>query len=467
MSLDPLNGTATEIAALVNDRQISARDIARLSVERIGAIDEAVNSFTDVTAARAFAEAEIVDSRILAGESLPLAGVPYAVKNLFDLEGVVTRAGSKINRDNPPAGRDSTLVTRLREAGAVCLGALNMGEYAYDFTGQNAHDGNCNNPHDLARITGGSSSGSGAALAAGLVAVTLGSDTNGSIRVPSSFCGTFGLKPTFGRLSRAHSFPFTASLDHLGPMARSVADLATVFDVLQGDDPADPHLAHRPPVATATELPKGAEGLRIAIAGGYFRDPGFPVALAAVDHVAKALGVAETVEIPEAARARAAAYVITNAESAALHLKRLQTRAADYDPETRDRFLAGAMVPAAWYLDAQRFRSWFRAAVNRVFETVDVILAPATPFPALMATEKTMTVGGQEVPVRPNIGIFTQPISFAGLPVAAVPVWLDGQRMPIGVQVIAAPWREDHALRVAAALQASGAAKAPVAMIGG
>ncbi|WP_181707209.1 AtzE family amidohydrolase [Chthonobacter rhizosphaerae] len=466
MSLDPLNGTATEIAARVNRREISARDIARLTVERIGAIDEAVNSFTDVTAARAIAEAEIVDSRVASGETLPLAGVPYAVKNLFDLEGVVTRAGSRINRENPPAAHDGVLVTRLREAGAVCLGALNMGEYAYDFTGQNAHDGNCNNPHDLSRITGGSSSGSGAALAAGLVAVTLGSDTNGSIRVPSSFCGTFGLKPTYGRLSRARTFPFTASLDHLGPLARSVEDLATVFDVLQGDDPLDPHLARRPPVMTAPELARGAEGLRIAVAGGYFRDPGFPIAQAAVDHVAKALGVAAQVEIPESARARAAAYVITNAESSALHLPRLQARAADYDPDTRDRFLAGAMVPAAWYVAAQRFRSWYRAAVDRVFEDVDVILAPATPFPALKATEKTMMVGGQEVPARPNIGIFTQPISFAGLPVASVPVWLEGERMPIGVQVIAAPWREDLALRVAAALQAVGAVKAPVALIG-
>lgn len=464
--MDPLNGTATEIAALVNGREISARDITRRALDRIGQIDERVNSFTDVTAERALAEADVVDARIERGELLPLAGVPYAVKNLFDLEGVTTRAGSKINRGNPKAADDATLVTRLREAGAVCLGALNMGEYAYDFTGRNAHDGDCHNPHDLAKMTGGSSSGSGAAVAAGLVALSLGSDTNGSIRVPSSFCGLFGLKPTFGRLSRAKTYPFTASLDHLGPLARCVRDLAVAFDVMQGPDPLDHHLQPKPPVAAVESLGADVSGLRIAIAGGYFRDEGFPLANAAVDAVATRLGATQTVDVPEAARGRAAAFLITNAESAALHLRRLQTRAGDFDPETRDRFLAGTMMPAGWYLAAQRFRSWYRDALNRLFTDVDVLLAPATPFPALGLDQMTMTVRGQQVPARANIGIFTQPISFAGLPVVAVPVWLEGERMPIGVQVIAAPWREDVALAVAAELERSGVCKAPIALLG-
>lgn len=466
MTMDPLNGGAAEIAALVNAGSVSARDVTRRALDRIGAIDEKVNAFTDVTAARALAEADAVDARVAAGERLPLAGVPYAVKNLCDLDGVVTRAGSRINRDNPAAAADATVVAKLKAAGAVCLGALNMGEYAYDFTGRNAHDGDCRNPHDLTRMTGGSSSGSGAAVAAGLVALAIGSDTNGSIRVPSSFCGTFGLKPTFGRLSRARSFPFTASLDHLGPFARSARDLAIAFDALQGLDPLDPHQARRPTVETADALDDLPDGLRIAVADGYFRNPDFPVANRAVDAVAGALGATATIEIPQAHRARAAAFLITNAESSALHLSRLQTRAGDFDPETRDRFLAGAMLPAPWYIAAQRFRSWYRTQLNRLFETVDVVLAPATPFSALGLDQTTMTLGGETVPARPNIGIFTQPISFGGLPVVAVPVWLDGERMPIAVQVIAAPWREDVALKVAARLEALGVAKAPIAMIG-
>jgi AtzE family amidohydrolase len=465
MRLDPLDGSASEIADAVNARSVSAVDVTRRALERIGALDEAVNAFTDVTAARALAEAEAVDRRIAAGERLPLAGVPVAVKNLFDVAGLTTRAGSRINRDDPPATADATLVARMAAAGAVCVGALNMGEYAYDFTGENAHDGACRNPHDLTRMAGGSSSGSGAALAAGMVALTLGSDTNGSIRVPSSFCGTFGLKPTFGRLSRAGTFPFTHSLDHLGPMARTVRDLGLALDVLQGDDPADPSQVRRPPVAALASLDGPVDGLRIAVADDWFRDQGDPVVHAAVDLAADALGTARRVSVPQAEQARAAAYLITNAESAGLHLARLRARAADFDPDTRDRFLAGATLPAVWVDRAHRFRSRYRAAVRALFGTVDVILAPATPFSALAIGQKTVTIGGQEMPARPNIGIFTQPISFAGLPVVAVPVRPEGGPLPVAVQVIAAPFREDVALAVAARLERLGVAAAPIAAI--
>ncbi len=463
MSGDILLRPAHEIAAAVNAREASARDISQAALDRIAALDPRLGAFTDVTASRALAEADAVDAAVAAGEALPLAGVPYAVKNLFDIEDVVTRAGSLINRDNPPATADATLVRKMRAAGAVLVGGLNMGEYAYDFTGENLHDGASLNPHDPGYMSGGSSGGSGTAVASGMVAASLGSDTNGSIRVPSSFCGLFGLKPTLGRLSRAGAFPFCASLDHLGPMARSAADLALMLDVLQGDDPKDPAQVHRPPVAAMAEIGKGIDGLRIAVAGGYFRDPQWPEANAAVDKVAAALGASREVTLPEAARARAAAYVITTAESAALHLPRLRTRAGDFDPEVRDRLLSGAMVPAQWVIQAQRFRSWFRAAMRAVFADLDVILAPATPFPAPKSGTKTVVIDGTTLPLRPNIGIFTQPVSFIGLPVVAVPVWLHGARLPIGVQVIAPAWREDVALRVAHHLEACGAVAAPVA----
>ena len=417
----------------------------------------------DPTFGRALAEAEAVDTAVAGGATLPLAGVPYAVKNLFDIAGVTTRAGARINDDHPPAKTDATLVRQMTAAGAVMLGGLNMGEYAYDFTGENAHHGASLNPHDPTRMSGGSSGGSGTAVAAGMVAVSLGSDTNGSIRVPSSFCGLFGLKPTFGRLSRAGSFPFCASLDHLGPIARSAADLALIFDALQVDDPADPAQIRRPVLDTTPGIDDGIDGLRIAVAGGYFRERGMPEAYAAVDHVAKALGVDREVVVPEAARARGAAYLITTSEASNLHLGRLRERAADFDPDTRGRLLSGAMVPAAWTIQAQRFRSWFREAMRKVFEDVDVILAPATPFHALKSGTKTVTLDGVEMPARPNIGIFTQPISFVGLPVVAVPVWLPDAALPIGVQVVASAWREDWALRVARYLEASGSVSAPVA----
>jgi AtzE family amidohydrolase len=455
--------TATGIASAVGSGELKATDVVQASLARIETLNPLLNAFTDVTAERALAEAEGVDAAVAGGADLPLAGVPFAVKNLFDIEGVVTRAGSKINRENPPASADATLVSNLRKAGGILMGGLNMGEYAYDFTGENVHDGNCLNPHDPGRMSGGSSSGSGSAVASGMVPVTLGSDTNGSIRVPSSFCGLFGLKPTYGRLSRHGTYPFVGSLDHLGPLARSAKDLALVFDVLQGRDLSDPAQADRPVLETRGELAKDTESLRIAVAGGYFRQKAEPEALAAVDAVANALGATAEIDIPEAARARASAYVITVAEGANLHLERITRRPQDFDPDTRDRFLSGTMVPAVWVQQAQRFRSWFQAMMRGIFEHVDAILAPATPFSALASGTKTITLGGETMPARPNIGLFTQPISFIGLPVVAVPVWLDGASLPIGVQVIAPAWREDIALRIADRLERDGVCRAPVA----
>ena len=317
-----------------------------------------------MTADRARAKARALDQARGEGKPLgPLAGVPFAVKNLFDVEGLATLAGSKINRNHAPPARDATLIERLEAAGAVLVGALNMGEYAYDFTGENVHDGPSRNPHDLSRMTGGSSGGSGGAVAGGLVPLALGSDTNGSIRVPSSFCGIFGLKPTYGRLSRARTFPFVASLDHLGPFARSAADLALAYDAMQGARSRRSGL--RRPAGRAGDCrrsPAASTGLRIAVAGGYFRKGASPEAQEAMERVAKALGVTREIEIPEAERARSAAYVITATEGAALHLDRLRTRARDFDPAVRDRLIAGAMVPAALVNQAQKFRRWYRDA---------------------------------------------------------------------------------------------------------
>jgi len=452
--------SAREIAGAVARGETSAAAIVEAALARIEAHDRAINAFTAVVAERARARARAVDLACTKGDPPgPLAGVPFAVKNLFDVEGLPTLAGSKINRERAPAARDATLIARLEAAGAVLVGALNMGEYAYDFTGENIHDGPSRNPHDVARMTGGSSGGSGAAVAGGLVPLALGSDTNGSIRVPASLCGLFGLKPTYGRLSRARTFPFVSSLDHVGPLARTAADLALAYDAMQGHDPDDPVCADRPAEPALPALGRGTTGLRIAVAGGYFRRGAFPEAFAAVDGVAKALGATREIELPEAQRARAAAYVITTAEGASVHLGRLRTRARDYDPAVRDRLIAGAMVPATLVDKAQKFRRWYRERVLALFETVDAILAPATPCTAPAIGQQTFVLDGVTLPVRANLGIFTQPISFIGLPVVAVPVPL--KPLPIGVQIIAAPWREDVALRIAHALEQAGAVAAP------
>ena len=462
MAIDPTSACATEIARAVRAGALSAAEVIEATLLAIRMRDPVLNCFTAITGERAAARARALDLDRSNNKPLgALAGVPFAVKNLFDIAGLATLAGSKINQTRAAATRDAVLIERLEAAGAILVGALNMGEYAYDFTGENVHAGPSRNPHDASRMTGGSSGGSAGAVAGRLVPLALASDTNGSIRVPASFCGLFGLKPTYGRLTRTRTFPFVTSLDHLGPLARTTEDLALAYDAMQGPDPEDAGCAKRAAEPVTPLIGRGVEGLTVAVAGGYFRaGAGGPEAFAAVDRVAAALGANRDIGLPEAARARAAAYVITATEGAALHLDRLRARAQDFDPAVRDRLIAGAMVPAALVDKAQIFRRWYRDRVLALFETVDAILAPATPCTAPAIGQKTFRLDEKDVPVRPNLGIYTQPISFIGLPVVAVPLPLSP--LPIGVQIIAAPWREDVALRIAYALERMGIAAAPM-----
>ena len=456
------DASALAIATAVRARRVTAREVTAAALARIARRDPALKSFTHVRAEAALAEAARVDERVAAGEDAgPLAGVPFAVKNLFDVAGLTTLAGSKIFAERPPADRDAAAVAALRRAGAVLVGALNMDEFAFGFTCENAHYGPTRNPHHPSRVPGGSSGGSAAAVAAGLVPLTLGSDTNGSIRVPAAFCGIFGLKPTYGRVSRAGVALFAGSLDHVGPFARSAARSAT-FDAIQGPDASDPVCSDAPAVACAPHVGREIEGLRLAIAGGHFARNATEEALAVVKPVARALRVTRQIEIPEAHRARAAAMVITAAEGANLHLADLRSRAKDFDPTTRDRFLAGALVPASLYAQAQRFRAWYRARVAELFQEVDVLLAPTTPWVApLIGAPRLARVDGTDVVARAHSGVFTQPLSFIGLPVMSVPVPVVGS-LPLGVQLIAAPFREAVLFRVAARLEASGVVAAPV-----
>jgi AtzE family amidohydrolase len=453
---------ATQIAEVVRGHEISAKAIVAAALARIATHNRELNCFTNVLADTALAEAEKIDEAIAKGiDPGSLAGVPFAVKNLFDVAEVTTLAGSKINAEKLPASQDATAVARLKQAGAVLVGTLNMDEYAYGFVTENAHYGPTHNPHDFRRIAGGSSGGSAAAVASGLVPLTLGSDTNGSIRVPAALCGIFGLKPTYGRLSRAGTVLFCGSFDCIGPFARSVRDIAMVYDVLQGPDIRDPVCTKRRAEPCLSELSQGIDGLRIAIAGDYFTQSAYPEALDAVAKVANALGVTESVTLPEPHRARAAAYIITAAEGASLHLKDLRERPHDFDFATRDRFLAGALIPGDWYIQAQRFRTWFRDRVREIFHNVDIILAPTTPYPATEIGQQTIVVEGEEILVRPNLGLFTQPLSFIGLPIISVPIQRP-DHLPLGVQIIAAPYNEALILRVAALLESMGIVSAPV-----
>ncbi len=440
--------TVSAIAEAVRTRRITAVEVARAVLDRIAALDPALCAYTAVFGERAMREAQAVDALVArGGDPGALAGVPYGVKNLFDVEGVTTLAGSRINRDRPAAEQDAVLVGRMTAAGAVLVGAQNMDEYAYGFTTENAHDGTTRNPHDRTRVAGGSSGGSACAVASGMCAAALGSDTNGSIRVPASFCGVFGLKPTYGRLPRTGTYPFVFDLDHVGPLARSAEDLAVVYDVLQGPD--------------VGEAERGEAPVRVGVLEGWFAEMADDDARAAVADAADALGGAIRVSLPGAEAARAAAFLITAAQGGSLHHSDLRDRAGDFDPATRDRLLAGLLLPAHYVLQAQRVRRWFADQVTELFDRVDVLLAPSTPCSATSIGQQTLRLGGRELPARPSIGLLTQPLSCVGLPVAAVPIRHPG-RMPIGVQVVAPPWHEARALQVAARLEASGVAGSEV-----
>ncbi len=455
MNLDITNISA--IATAVKTGEISAQQVIRTTLEQIQTRNKQLNCFTEITTEIALLDAEKIDREIAAGKNPGLlAGVPFAVKNLFDIQGLTTLAGAKINAENPPATQDATSVKRLKQAGAILVGALNMDEYAYGFVTENSHYGTTRNPHDINRVAGGSSGGSAAAVAAGLVPLTLGSDTNGSIRVPAALCGVYGFKPTYGRLSRAGVALFSSSFDHIGTFTNSVRDTAIAFDILQGYDERDPICTKHQNVETRYIASLyNIDGIKIAIASAYFTQKAEPEALEAVQKVADALNVKNYITIPESHRARAAAFVITAVEGANLHFDKLRDRSYDFDPETRDRFLAGALIPSQWYIQAQRFRQWYRDKVREIFANVDVIIAPTTPITAPLIGQQTMILDGEEILVRPYLGQFTQPLSFIGLPVLSVPIQR-ANALPLGVQIIAAPYNEAKILQVAGFLEKMG-----------
>ena len=417
------------IAAAVREGRVSAARLAEEALARARA--DRCNAFTRLFEARARRDAAAVDARVAAGEDPgPLAGVPFAVKDLFDVAGEVTLAGSRALAGDPPARADAALVAAVAAAGGVLIGATGMDELAYGFTSENGHDGAVLNPHDPARTAGGSSGGSAAAVAAGIVPIALGTDTNGSIRVPASLCGVCGWKPGFGRLDRSGAHPFVASLDHVGLFAADVEDMTHAFAALGGAAPSAP--------------------ARVAVLAGHFAGHAAPEAAAAVAEAAGILGAERTVALPLAARARAAAFVVTAAEGGRLHRRRLAALAHRFDPAVRDRLIAGALLPAGWLLAAQEVRAAFTAQALAAFEEADVLIAPATPAPAPRLDGGT--VGGE--PARTGLGLFTQPLTLTGVPIAVVP-W-GGAALPIGVQIAAAPGREDHALGAALALERAG-----------
>jgi len=441
--------SALTIAADIRAGRTKAEAVIAQTLASVSDLDGSVNAFTAVLADQALAQARAVDQAIAAGQPVgALAGVPFAVKNLFDIEGLTTLAGSQILADRPAAAQDATLVTRLKQAGAILIGALNMDEFAYGFVTENAHHGPTHNPHDLSRIAGGSSGGSAAAVASGMVPLTLGSDTNGSVRVPAALCGVFGLKPTYGRLPVQGMFPFVESLDHAGLFARSVADLALGYDACLGDQGETEALSPR--LTDLQDLP-----LRVGVLGGWFVQGAAHAIGEALAVVGDALQAKGGLTLGGAEAARSAAFCMSAYEGGRLHQADLATRLDAFDLAVGDRLLAGALLPQSVHRAAEQYRTAFRTQIAALFERFDILLAPATACLAPEIGQATMVIDGQEVSVRKNLGAYTQPLSFAGVPVLAAPVNRPG-RLPIGVQIIAAFGREDLAFAAALRLERLG-----------
>ena len=413
--------------AVMTQDGASAEAGMRRVFDNIRRMNENLTIFTRVFEDEALTEARAIDARRAAGEAMgPLAGVPFAVKDLFDVAGLSTTAGAAMRLDAAPAAHDAEAIRRLKAAGATLVGTLNMDEYAYGFATVNAHFGTTKNPHDPARLAGGSSGGSAAAVAAGLVPLTLGSDTNGSIRVPASLCGVWGLRPADGALPLGGVFPFVQALDTIGPFTRTLGDLRLAYEILSGQ------------AISPNAVPGAAP--RVARLGGFFIRNASVEALAAVDTVMAHAGSDAVAELPDAEAARSAAFLITAAQGGALHLDTLKTQAMAYDPAVRDRLIAGALLPAAAYLKAWEMRTRWRRQVAALFDRYDILLAPATPTVAPRIDEGTILIDGKPASARANLGIYCQPLSLAGVPVVSAPVRRQG--LPIGVQCVTAPGRE-------------------------
>ncbi|WP_068090144.1 AtzE family amidohydrolase [Novosphingobium rosa] len=430
--------SAAAIASAVREGRVRAVAITRAVLDSLAARDKLVNAVNTVLADRALKTAAAVDAAVARGDDPgPLAGVPIGLKALFDIAGLPTTAGAAMRIDAAPASRDAALLQRLTAAGAVPVAVLNMDEYAYGFVTVNAHFGTTRNPRDTARLAGGSSGGSAAAVAAGMLPLAWGSDTNGSIRVPASLCGVWGFRPAHGGVPEEGSFPFVPMLDTLGPFTNTLEDLRLAMEVAQGQ-----------PIAPM-------KARRVARLGGWFVDHAIADVDKAFAGIEALLGVLPMAELPQVEAARAAAFLITAHDGGRLHRAELAKRPLAFDPETRDRLLAGNLVPTPLRDRAAQFGDWFRKQALTLLQRYEVLIAPATPDVAPLIADPVIHTGFGPAPARANLGMLAQPISLAGLPVLSAPLKRSGQ-LPLGLQLIGAPGREGLLFDLAARLEMAG-----------
>jgi aspartyl-tRNA(Asn)/glutamyl-tRNA(Gln) amidotransferase subunit A len=449
----------TELARMIATKAVSPVEVVGIHLDRIAALDAGLRAYITVCGDAALQAARAAEDAVMAGGPLgPLHGVPYALKDLYDTAGVRTTGGSRILGDRVPA-RDATVARRLAEAGAILLGKLNMVEFAYGPEGLNPHYGHARNPWDAGthRMAGGSSSGSGVAVATGLAPGALGSDTGGSIRIPASLCGITGLKPTYGRVSRAGVLPLAWSMDHVGPMTRTVADSALMLRVMAGYDPADASTSVLPVPDYLAALTGEVKGLRVGVLRQFFLDGAVPAVQTAVEAAVKTLAAAgavvDEVKLERVSLAAAGSLAVVAVEALAYHAETLRTRPAEYDPDVARRLRLSAFVGSVHYVRAQQARALVREEIDAALARRNVLVAPATPIVAPALDERQVSLGDGLADVRSALLRFTRPFNFSGHPACSVPCGFTEAGLPVGMQLVGRPFDEVTVLRAADAFQ--------------
>lgn len=451
--------TIREAADAIRGKRVSPVELTAGAIARIDRLNPSLRAFITIAADYAKMRARQAESELAAGRDRgPLHGIPVAVKDLFHMRGVPTTSGSKIFENLVP-DHNSTVVERLEAAGAVLLGKTNMHELAYGISSENPHYGSVHNPWDLARSAGGSSGGSGAAVAAQIVYGAMGSDTGGSIRIPASFCGTVGLKPTYGRVSRFGALPLGYSLDHMGPLTRSVRDAAIFLNAIAGYDPRDETSSKRPVVDFVPDDDCSLKGMRIGFPENFYFeriDPDIESAVRGAIARAASLGAElKPVWIPDVAALNTIGQVTLLAEASAALGPYLEMQSR-FGADVFSRLQQGRLIPATDYINAQRVRRRMRDEFAKLWREVDCFLTPSTPITAPKLGEKTVRIAGREEDTRAAATRLARGLNVLGLPALSMPCGLSGQGLPVGLQIVGAPFEEATILKIGAALEDGG-----------
>ncbi len=457
MSLEPALMSLTAVAQAIARKRVSSREVTQSCLKRIARCEPRLNAFIAIEADEALKAADAADATLAKGSGGgALHGVPLAHKDMYYEAGKVATCGSKIRRDFV-ASTTSTALQRLKDAGTVRLGTLQMAEFAYGPTGHNAHFGAVHNPWRFDHITGGSSSGSGAAVAARLTFAALGSDTGGSVRMPAHFCGVTGLKTTVGRISRAGAMPLSQSLDTVGPLARTASDCALLLGLMAGADPEDPTAIGGPLPDYTAAVQRPVKGLTIGIPTAFYVDDLDPEVARIVDDTVAVLkregADVVQVELPDQRQLTAASQLVLAVEAAAFHKRWMIERPQDYGPQVLMRLQNGLAVPAVSYLEAMRWRGPALAAHLAAVSGIDAVIAPVAPVAAPTIAESDVGNSPDADAVIQRLTRFTRPVNYLGLPSLAIPSGFTRDGLPVGMQLIGRPFDEATLLRIGAAFQ--------------